>query len=257
MSKMIFEEYGTKDGPKICATLQAMLSESGEHIFRLAFGAESQATRNCIFGVVVIQTTKAPENCGWDSGETQEGLVYLCYELCDAFPLYPQGAEFHDLQQSIKRILDVNVVLLPFTTFQRTIGIYHPLCEIFRRGKFSSLFRYEAGSLLDTKMHVVLSRLQDETLLFQCKPPTSCGTSLTSPDTCDDWNIYFRSLACVLWYHDYVYKIIGEDVGDGFSESNVFRTYDAVSSKTGKDMQGKLALLDILKLVYRYNYSAT
>ena len=33
------------------------------------------------------------------------------------------------------------------------------------------------------------------------------------------------------------------------------RTYDAVTAKGGKDVSGKLALLDILKLVYRYNYS--
>ena len=33
------------------------------------------------------------------------------------------------------------------------------------------------------------------------------------------------------------------------------RTYDALSAKGGAEAAGKLALLDILKLVYRYNYS--
>ena len=59
----------------------------------------------------------------------------------------------------------------------------------------------------------------------------------------------------MLWYHAYVYEVIGEEVSDGFSLSNVLRTHDAVCAKGGADVDGKLALLDVLKLVYRYNYT--
>jgi hypothetical protein len=52
-----------------------------------------------------------------------------------------------------------------------------------------------------------------------------------------------------------VYEVLGEDLRPGFGESNVLKTYDALNTTGGAEAPGKLALLDILKLVYRYNYS--
>jgi hypothetical protein len=79
-----------------------------------------------------------------------------------------------------------------------------------------------------------------------------CKRTASMP--CDEWNTCFSSIASVYWYHAYVYEVIGEDSSAGFSESNVQRTYDALNARGDTDVGGRLALLDILKLVYRYNY---
>lgn len=71
----------------------------------------------------------------------------------------------------------------------------------------------------------------------------------------EEWNTCFSSLASVFWYHAYVYEVIGEDTSDGLSESNVLRTHAELSAQGGTDVDGRLALLDILRLVYRYNYA--
>jgi hypothetical protein len=246
-----------------------MLTETGEHVFRLAFGGEAETTRNFIFGVVVTETPVVAEACGWDTMQDTRRCVYICYELCDAFPLCENSEEYNQLQQAVERILAVTVRLLPSTIFQRSIGIYPALHQVFRGGEFAGVFRDDGGSLLDVKMHAVLSRWEStlsstavlsqwESKLFSTptEPPVSTSriTDKASRVPRDEWNTCFSSIACVYWYHAYVYDVIGEEIHEGFSESNVLRTYETVSGKGGADVRGKLALLDILKLVYRYNY---
>ena len=251
-------EYRTKTGPKICPTLRAMLTETGEHVFRLAFGCETEITRNFIFGVVVTQAALKPEDCDWSCLEQNRRCVYLCYDLCEDFPLHENSEAYQQLQQAVQRILEVSVCLLPFTRFERSIGIYPALCDIFCRKEFSGIFRDDADSLLDRKMHVVLSRWEQAAFSTPPEPPSITGrvveTGLQAAQT--QWNTCFQSIASVLWYHKYVYEVIGEDVTQGLSESNALRTYDAVSAKNETNKAGKLALLDILKLVYRYNYNS-
>jgi hypothetical protein len=251
------KEYGTQSGPKICPTLRAMLTETGEHVFRLAFGYEAETTRNFIFGVVVTQAALEPEDCGWSCLDQNRRCVYLCYELCDAFPLHENSEQYHQLQQAVERILEVSVRLLPFTPFQRSIGIYPALCEIFCHQEFSGIFRDDADSPRDRKMHVALSRWEQAAFLTPPAPPLLPGrvveTGLQVPQ--DEWSKCFQSIASVLWYHAYVCEVIGEDVSQGLSESNAFRTYEVVSASSDTHKAGKLELLDILKLVYRHNYT--
>ncbi len=122
---MSFRSYGTNGGGlHVCSTLRAMLTENGEHVFRLAFDSEAETTRNFIFGIVVTKATVASEACAWDAVEASRRCVHLCFELCDAFPLHPGGEEHLHLQQAVQRILAVEVRLLPFTPFQRSLGMY-------------------------------------------------------------------------------------------------------------------------------------
>jgi hypothetical protein len=253
---MNFQQYGTEGGPPVSQTLRAMLTETGEHVYRLAFDGQAEKTKNNIFGVVVTKPTVEPQDRGWNSFAENRRCVYLCYDLCDDFPLYKDSYEYRKLQQAMERILEVTVHLLPFTAFQRSIAIYPELHEIFADGDFSGVFRDYTGSLLDLKMHTVLSRWQKAPFLSPTEPPDSTGRVQDSANRSprDDWNTCFQSITRVYWYHAYVCEVIGEDTCDGFSESNAFRTYDAVCAKGEPDMAGKLALLDILKLVYRCNY---
>lgn len=256
---MNFKQYGTEGGPKICPTLRAMLTETGEHMFRLAFDCQAETTRNFIFGVVVTRDKLAQEDCKWNCLESSRLCVYLCYELCDFFPLHENGKEYCQLQQAVERILEVRVRLLPFTQFERSIGIYPALCKIFRDDEFSGIFRQNDDSLFDIKMHVVLSRWEKKPFLSSPEPPPTPGGVVETQHKIPryEWNTCFQSIARVLWYHTYVYEVIGVEICDGLSESNAIRTYEAVRAINDKDMRGKLALLDVLKLVYHSNYTAT
>jgi len=254
---MGFEWYCKGGALDVGATLRAMLTESGEHVFRLAFDSDAETPRNYLFGVAVTQCAREPADCGWDV-VASERCVHICYELCDAFPLCEGGEAHTRLETTIERILGERVQLLPFTTFQRSIGQYPALLELFGAADYACLFRKDTGSLLDLKMHVVLSRWHASP--FKCAPeppeilPRTCSDqSMTVPR--DEWNTCFHSISRVFWYHAYVYELLGEDVSAGFGECNVSKTYDTLSAKGGAEAAGKLALLDILKLVYRYNYS--
>jgi hypothetical protein len=262
---MKFKSYAKHSvGLELNSTLRALLTEDGSHMFRLAFDKEPELPRNCMFGVMLVR--RRANNCeivtDWGTNDEMKrcsfDCIYLCYELCEAFPLCVNSEQYNCLQKTIERILAVPVRLLPFTNFQRSIGMYSSVLGIFQEDNFTSLFRDDEGSLLDLKMNVVLSRWQS--MPFQCptEPPTSPGATNEVPSNTipiDEWNKCFASIARVTWYHAYVYEIIGEDARDGYSESNVLRTYDALCASGCSDVQGKLALLDILKLVYRYNYS--
>jgi hypothetical protein len=256
---MNFRQYKNDGGPKICPTLRAMLTETGEHMFRLAFDCEPETKRNFFFGVVATHDTTVKDECQWIPLETSRLCVYLCYELCDAFPLHVDSKEYTKLQQAVERILEVRVCLLPFTHFKRSIGIYPALHDIFRDSKFSAIFRDDRNSPYDLKMHVVLSRWQRAPFLLPVEPPALISTGSTVDENTNaiprgEWNTCFQCLARVYWYHAYVYDVIGVDFSDGFSRSNVMRMCDMLCANGDKDMHGKLALLDVLKLAYKSNY---
>jgi hypothetical protein len=106
-------------------------------------------------------------------------------------------------------------------------------------------------------MHVVLTCWQCGKFKTAPDPPrTRTAVTLEGEMPRDEWNTFFQSLATVFWYHEYVYEVIGEEKGDGFGKSVVQRTINKLSAQGGEALHGKLALLDILKLVYRSNYSS-
>jgi hypothetical protein len=251
--------YGRNDGSIVLsATMHALLTENGQHVYKLAFDKYTDTNRNFIFGVIVTQTPADKEVHGWDTETHSEPHVHVCYHLCEAFPLYEDSVEYKRLQETMKRILHVDVRLMPFTDFQRCIGEYAGLHAIFATAQYAAVFRHDIGSLLDDKMHVVLSCWQSSR--FACpvqNPQTHSSAQPTQSVITGNWNTCFHSIASVFWYHEYVYEAIGELSHAQFGLCNVLRTYDTVCAKGGCDVRGKLALLDVLKLAYRYNYKTT
>ncbi len=57
---MGFEWYCKGGALDVGATLRAMLTESGEHVFRLAFDSDAETPRNYLFGVAVTQCAPEP-----------------------------------------------------------------------------------------------------------------------------------------------------------------------------------------------------
>jgi hypothetical protein len=259
--------YGRNDGSIVLsATLHALLTEDGQHVYKLAFDKYADTSRNFIFGVIVTHKEPDTQVSAWDTQVHAEPHVHLCYELCEAFPLYEDSAEYKRLQQTVQRILRVDVRLIPFTHFQRSIGEYAGLHPIFAKAQYAAVFRHDIGSLLDDKMHVVLSCWQASQFACPVLPPltqTSAPHTLAKSggdsvaESVGEWNSCFRSIASVFWYHEYVYEVIGQQSHAQFGLCNVMRTYDAVCANSGSDLRGKLALLDVLKLAYRYNYDTT
>lgn len=258
--QMQFKEYSNHCGTlELTPTLRALLTETGEHVFRLAFEKEPEVTRNFLFAVLVTRSKYIEKNeseiCAWDDLQHPSRSVIVCYELCDAFPLCEGSAEFVRLQLTMQRILGVNVRLLPSTFFQRSIGYYPILLQVFSEGEFAGVFRHEPGSILDMRMHAVLDRAQQGPLAC----PSGPNLNLAAPAVGipqDEWNVFFKSIANVFWYHAFVYEILGEKTSSGFSLNSVMRTQEALSTKQCSNLHGKLALLDVLRLVYRYNYNS-
>jgi hypothetical protein len=246
--------YGKQhDEFALTSTLQALLLETGEHVFKLAFATEPETTRNFLFGALVTSARDSSEAVGWVPPALP--CISICYELCDAFPLLEGSAPYDRLRDKVAQILDAEVRLLPFTYFQRSIGQYAALHAIFAQSEYGAVFRDEPGSLVDLKMHVVLSCWARAP--FACTlQPADLTASGAGGLPRGEWNTCFRSIASIFWYHAYVYEVIGESAEEGCSLSNVARTHDAVCGKGGGDVAGKLALLDILKLAYRYNYAS-
>jgi hypothetical protein len=256
---MTSKSYGRHDGSIVLsATLHAMLTENGQHVYKLAFDKYTDTNRNFIFGVIVTQPLSDEHVDTWDTPSHGKHRIHLCYELCEAFPLYEDSVEYKRLQHTVERILHADVRLMPFTHFQRSIGEYAGLHPIFATAQYAAVFRHDIGSLLDDKMHVVLSCWHASR--FACAvqhPHTHASLPTTDEKLQGEWNARFRSIASVFWYHEYVYEAIGEQSHGQFGLCNVMRTYDTVCAKNGRDVRGKLALLDVLKLAYRYNYDTT
>jgi hypothetical protein len=264
--QMNFTEYASHSGAlDLSPTLRALLTETGEHVFRIAFEQEPELTRNFLFGVIISRMAPTESactdtacdpacSCASISCDTIDPkcCVFVCYELCDDFPLCEGSAEYVRLQETMQRILGVSVRLLPSTLFQRSIGHYPAIQPVFTAGGFRGVFRHNPGSFLDVKMHAVLARWQRGP--FVCPGEFKAPVTLVGVLPRNEWNAYFKTIANVLWYHAYVYEIIGEDVSAGFSLSNVKRTQESLSSKKDPNLHGKLALLDILRLVYKHNY---
>ena len=191
---MNFKLYETPSGDlKLSPTLRALLTEDGAHIFNLAFETDPEQPRNHIFGVVLVRQELGAQELGEDGGwggldeaaPTTDGAarcsrntVYLCYELCEDFPLFENGEAFARLQKTIGRILAVQVRLLPFTKFQRSAGLYPSLLPIFRDTTFAGLFRDKEGSFPDLRMNVVLARWQSAPFASAPAPP---GTASAAP----------------------------------------------------------------------------
>ena len=253
---MTMKQYGRNDGSiVVSATLHALLTENGAHLHRIAFEQDPETTRNFVFGVVVTRTPGENVVHGWDAGTHGELQVHLCYELCEAFPLYEDGAAYLRLQTTVARILQTRVCLAPFTSFQRSIGEYANLYALFSTDTYAAVFRHDVGSILDDKMNVVLARWQGQKFACPVRNKTrAVGHATDATSHMGEWNACFRSIASVFWYHQYVYEAIGEPRDTPFGLCNVLRTYDTVCRKGGGDVRGKLALLDVLKLAYRYNY---
>jgi hypothetical protein len=257
--QMHFKEYSNHSGAlDLTPTLRALLTETGEHVFRLAFEKEPEVTRNFLFAVLVTRSklleNRVGEICAWEDMKPSPSVL-VCYELCDAFPLCEDSPEFVRLQLTMQRILGMNVWLLPSTLFQRSIGYYPELMRVFAEGEFNGVFRHDPGSILDMRMHAVLDRALKGPFACPSGPIANCAAPVTGIPQ-DEWNTFFKSLANVFWYHTYVYEVLGESTANGFGLNTVMRTQEALSTTQCSNLHGKLALLDVLRLVYRYNYNS-
>jgi hypothetical protein len=245
--QITFVEYAKRaDTLELTPTLRALLSESGEHIFRLAFEVEPELIRNFIFAVLITRHTPNPADlCAWEDMQNAVLCVHVCYELRDEFPLVEDSIAFVRLQQTMQRILGLRVFLHPSTLFERSIAHYPELLRVFNDGDFRGVFRSLPGSHFDMKMHAVLDRWQQGP--FACAEPAGCSPR-------NEGTACFRTIANVFWYHSYVYEVLGEDASAGFGECNVARTIKALIAKPGAHQPGQIALLRILQGVYQNNY---
>jgi len=217
--------YNGGGGASIPPVLVSLLNDSGEHCYKLAFDGESAPPRNFIFGVLVEDPLR----------------VTICYELHELFPVHRGSPAFRRLRDSISGILGAEVVLLPFTYFERGIAKYDALYCVFRCHMHTAMFRRELADALDEKMHVVLSHWNSTSFDMPVQPPVAarCGA-------------FFSSILNVYWYHDYVFRAIGTLPIPEYSLGNVTDARLKLAMQGGDT--GKVALLEVLELAYKCAY---
>ena len=242
--RMKFVTYSHSGTECIPYVLVSLLNESGEHCYKIAFGGEPPSPRNFIFGVIV---SEVPPHARMG--------VTICYELHEHFPLLPDTQAFRRLHKQMASILEVEVTLLPFTHFDRSIAKYDSLYSVFKIDMHAAMFRHEEANLLDEKMHVILDRWNAGDFGMTVSPPVTleCATSVGGEGV---WSAFFGNIPNVYWYHDYVFCAIGETSKPGYSLSNVVDARLKLTDKGPGDENaaGKIALLEVLELAYKCTY---
>jgi hypothetical protein len=242
--RMKFVTYSNSGTESIPYVLVSLLNESGEHCYKIAFGVEPPSPRNFIFGVIVSEVQPHARM-----------RVTICYELHEHFPLLPDSQAFRRLQKQMTGILEVEVTLLPFTQFDRSIAKYDSLYSVFKIDMHAAMFRHEEANLLDEKMHVILDRWNTSDFGMTVSPPVTleCATSVGGEGV---WSVFFGNIPNVYWYHDYVFCAIGEMSQPGYSLSNVVDARLKLLHKNAgdEDTPGKIALLEVLELAYKCTY---
>lgn len=243
---MKFVTYSNSGTESIPYVLISLLNESGEHCYKIAFGDDPESSRNFIFGVIV---SEVPPHARMG--------VTICYELHEHFPLLPDSDAFRRLHKQMEGILDVEVTLLPFTHFDRSIAKYDSLYSTFKVDMHAAVFRHDEADLLDQKMHVMLASWHADDFGMTVAPPVTldCATSVGGEGV---WSVFFGHILNVYWYHDYVFRAIGEVSKPGYSLCNVVDARLKLAAKRAGDERaaGKIALLEVLELAYKCTYAS-
>jgi hypothetical protein len=116
--------------------------------------------------------------------------VTICYELHEHFPLLPDSQAFRRLYKQMAGILEVEVTLLPFTQFDRSIAKYDSLYSVFKIDMYSVMFRHEEANLLDEKMHFILDHWNTSDFGMTVSSPVTleCATSVGGEGV---WSVFF------------------------------------------------------------------
>jgi len=243
--------------------LQALLAEDGTYMQKLIYGVEKHQNRNPFFAVC-LHSVEPTETWKPASLSFQ---VSLCYEITDEFPLTSDAPEYTAFRESMERIVQTVINLLPYSTFQRCVGLYDGLFAMCtpdvnnRPNDFACLIRRYEDSFVDLRLCVVMrSRIYMQARHIWDSRDAASDSSPCAEES--DWSAFFRCMSRIRWYAVYVCTVLDVDDPDenalytlGMTKLRLMQSIrdGNVNVKDHHLTTGKLALLETAEKAYRYS----
>jgi hypothetical protein len=232
--------------------VHTIMRENGTYLNTLLFDAEKVTSHNAIFAVVLHTD---PDDAWVSSNMKYQATI--CYDM-RFLRLHAGCAEFELLRKVFHSILQCEVTLLGFSSFERAAGLYGKLLDVlFPQGEaedkeFCCLCRRETSSMVDMHLHLVLSCFVQRREKLTA---AACQCAVTQV-----WCEFFDDVKHLYWYHDYVMLVVGAARPEGYSLCNVEAALsDVTSTETSTltaeqlaTMHARQSLLKLLLKAYKY-----
>jgi len=232
--------------------VHTIMREDGTYLNTMLFGTERVTSHNAIFAVILHTD---PDDAWVSSSMKYQATI--CYDM-RYLRLDRGGAEHEQLRKVFQNILQCEVTLLGFSSFERAAGLYGPLLDILvphadeESKQYCCLFRRETSSMVDMHLHLVLQcfvRRQEQ----MTDAPCQCAVRQV-------WREFFDDAKHLYWYHDYVMLIVDAARRDGYSLSNVEAASQdlkctepsALTAEQLATTRAKQSLLTLLGKAYKY-----
>jgi hypothetical protein len=228
-----------------------ILKENGTYLNSILFpSAEDKVTSHNPIFAFILHT----DSCDAWVTKNMNYQVTICYDL-KFLDVHADSSQYAELVSIFQNIMQCKVNLMPFSSFERAVGIYTKMLEILvhqpKTGDlhFCATFRRETSSMPDMHLHLVLQRFLNkravDDVVWRCEAK-------------QNWSDFFSNFEHLYWYHDYVMCVVDAVQRDGYSMSNVQSSILDVKeneSQTPEELaiiRAKQSLLDLLKKAYKY-----
>lgn len=247
------------NGYEMPSFVNFILKEDGTYINNILFpeSTESMTTsHNPIFAFIL----HTDSNDAWIS----KGMNYqvtICYDL-RFLDVHAGSKESNELVVIFENIMQCKVNLMPFSSFERAIGLYTKLLDILihqpntQNTEFCGIFRRQTSSMVDMHLDLILKCFLDnekrvEDRMWRCEGESA-------------WCAFFEDSTRLYWYHDYVMHIINAAKRDGYSICNVEAAAHDIRQRQGTNttkeelniMRAQHSFLDLLKKAYKYRFQS-
>jgi hypothetical protein len=232
--------------------MHTIMRENGTYLNTLLFETEKVTSHNAIFAVVLHTD---PDDAWVSSNMKYQATI--CFDL--RYLRLPAGSvEYELLRKVLHSILQCEVTLLGFSSFERAAGLYGKLLDVLfpqrdvEDNEFCCLFRRETSSMVDMHLHLVITcfvQRREKLTAAACQ----CAVK-------QSWCQFFDDAKHLYWYHNYVMLVVGAPRRDGCSVANVEAALsDVTSTETSTltaeelaTMRAKQSLLRLLLKAYKY-----
>jgi hypothetical protein len=195
------------------AFMHSILREKGTYLKTMLFGTEHVTSHNPIFAILL----HSDPNDAWVSSSMKYQAT-ICYDM--RYLCLDRGCvEYELLRRVFQNILQCEVTLLGFSSFERAVGLYSALLDILlphgdeESKEYCCLFRRETSSMVDMHLRLVLDCFLSRREQF-ADAPWQCEVKQI-------WGDFFDDVKQLYWYHDYVMLIVDAARRDGYSIANV------------------------------------
>ena len=251
---MVFDVYRSAGNVyEMSEFVNYILKENGTYLNSILFPSieDKMTTHNPIFAFVL----HTDSNDGWVT-KSMNYQVTICYDL-RFLDVHEQSSQFRELVSIFENIMQCKVNFLPFSSFERAVGIYTKLLHILvdrpktENMEFCATFRRETSSMPDMHLHLVLER-------FMHKP--AVDDAIWRCETKQDWSDFFSSFDRLHWYHNYVMCLVEATKREGYSLSNVEASVFDIKQKESRNqsheelamIRAKQSMLNLLAKAYKY-----